>query len=95
MVVDEKENLHPNSSQQNELTHIDTNVIKPLESLIDHQSAAAASLVVGAQRPLLFSEIVFSDVNGKQFGISCTNSAENSTNTLRYFRFNNKFALYP
>lgn len=30
MVVGEKENLHPNSSQQNDLTHIDTNVIKPL-----------------------------------------------------------------
>lgn len=76
MVVGGKENLHPNSSQQNDLTHIDTNVIKPLGSLFD------------VQRPLLFSEIVFSDANGKQFGITCTNAATtttttDSTNTLR------------
>lgn len=71
MVVGGKENLHPNSSQQNDLTHIDTNVIKPLGSLFE------------VQRPLLFSEIVFSDADGKQFGISCTNATTNSTNTLR------------
>lgn len=71
MVVGGKENLHPNSSQQNDLTHIDTNVIKPLGSLFE------------VQRPLLFSEIVFSDANGQQFGISCTNATTNSTNTLR------------
>lgn len=79
MVVDGKENLHPNSSQQNELTNFDTNVIKPLGDLVDEPSTT----FVGAQRPLLFSEIVFSDVNGKQFGISCSSSMTNSTNTLR------------
>lgn len=80
MVVDGKENLHPNSTQQNELTNIDTNAIKPFGSLLDQPST---SLIGGAQRPLLFSEIVFSDINGKQFGISCTSSATNSTNSLR------------
>lgn len=79
MVVDGKENLHPNSSQQNELTNFDTNVIKPLGNLVDEQSTTFTCV----QRPLLFSEIVFSDVNGKQFGISCTSSMTNSTNTLR------------
>lgn len=79
MVVGGKENLHPNASQQNELTNFDTNVIKPLGSLVDQPSAS----IIGAQRPLLFSEIVFSDVNGKQFGINCTSSAANTTNTLR------------
>lgn len=71
MIVGGKENLHPNSSPQNDLIQIDTNVIKPLGSLF------------GVQRPLLFSEIVFSDANGKQFGISCTDAATSSTNTLR------------
>lgn len=79
MVVDGKENLHPNSSQQNELTNFDTNVIKPLASLLDESTES----LISAQRPLLFSEIVFSDVNGKQFGINCTNSTTNSTNSLR------------
>lgn len=71
MVIGGKENLHPNSSQQNDLIHIDTNVIKPLGSLFD------------VQRPLLFSEIVFSDANGKQFCVSNTSARENSTNILR------------
>lgn len=69
MVVGGKENLHPNSSQQNDLIHIDTDVVKPLGSLFD------------VQRPLLFSEIVFSDANGKQFGISCTSETTTNTNT--------------
>lgn len=80
MVVDGKENLHPNSSQQNELTNIDTNAIKPFGSLFDQPSTSS---IIGAQRPLLFSEIVFSDINGKQFGITCTGPTTNSTNTLR------------
>lgn len=71
MVVGGKENLHPNSSPQNDPTQIDTNVIKPLESLFE------------VQRPLLFSEIVFNDANGNQFGISYTNATTSSTNTLR------------
>lgn len=78
MVLNGKENLHPNSSQQNELTNIDSNAIKPLGNLLEQTDTS----IIGAQRPLLFSEIVFSDVNGKQFGISCTNSLTNSTNTL-------------
>lgn len=79
MVVDGKENLHPNSSQQNEFTNIDTNAIKPFESLFSQPSTS----ILGAQRPLLFSEIIFSDINGKQFGISCTTSTTNTTNSLR------------
>lgn len=70
MVVGEKENLHPNSSPQNDPIQLDANVIKPLGNLFE------------AQRPLLFSEIVFSDVNGQQFGISCTDATTNSTNTV-------------
>lgn len=79
MVVDGKENLHPNSSQQNEFTNINTNAIKPLESLFRQPSTS----IIDAQRPLLFSEIIFSDINGKQFGISCTTSTTNTTNSLR------------
>lgn len=79
MVVDGKENLHPNSSQQNELTNFDTNAIKPFGSLIEQPSPS----IIGAQRPLLFSEILFGDINEKQFGISCTGSNTVSTNTLR------------
>lgn len=78
MVVDGKENLHPNSPQH-ELTNFETNAIKPLESLFDQPSTSS----IGAQRPLLFSEIVFSDINGKQFGIDCTTSGPSSTSTMR------------
>lgn len=72
MVDNGKENLQPNVFQQNETESTDTNVVKPMENLFDQPPTSALS-TQHPQRPLLFSEIVFNDVNGQQFGIPFTN----------------------
>lgn len=79
MVDNGKENLQPNFFQQNETESTDTNVVKPMENSFVQPSTFA----LNTQRPLLFSEIVFNDVNGQQFGIPFTNLDANPSNAAR------------
>lgn len=76
MIGDGKENLHSNSPRNN---HNVTNglILKesPLLSL-NHIDLSAQPREINAQRPLLFSDILFESDNGRLFASSiCTNSS--------------------
>lgn len=69
MVADGKENLHPNSPCNNSAS----SGIKPKQSQFSNSFGLSLQLDrdIAAQRPLLFSEILFSNY-GNHFSTTCT-----------------------
>lgn len=69
MVVDGKENIHPNSSQIHESKK---NLSTKKKSI--NNSGISQKKQSNVQRPLLFSEILFNNDNSNQLVVNCSNS---------------------